>query len=211
MPAGTANRGGAQCPHFRPASPHGLNAEGVHRPPTALGTALGRGQPQIDGVDPLLSEAERYDMGWFLACLCTPLLGDDLAGRLPRYRPTSRLARETNGDLAALLPRWRERIAGAAGTEEARRPLVRFMSRHLVRTGFTLVMPRWNGWTSDLAEMAEVFGAYHPRRAAQMRVAARYGHQPVGDAAILRGYVDDLGPWLAGEYARVHGTKSASR
>lgn len=157
MPVGTANRGGAQCPHFRPASPHGLNPEGGSPAPTALGTALGRGQPRIDGVDLLLSEAERYDMGWFLACLCTPLIGDDLAGRLPRYRPTSRLARETNGDLAALLPRWR------------------------------------------------------PRRAAQMRVAARYGHEPVGDAAILRGYVDDLGPWLAGEYARVHGTKSASR
>ncbi|TGN74839.1 nucleotidyltransferase domain-containing protein [Streptomyces bauhiniae] len=183
----------------------------------ALGTALDRQFPEIDGFGPLLygearllSEAERYDMGWFLACLCTPLVGDDLAGRLPRYRPTSRLARETNGDLAALLPRWRERIAGAADSEEARRPLVRFMSRHLVRTGFTLVMPRWNGWTSDLAEMAEAFGAYHPRRAAQMRVAARYGHDPVGNAAILRGYVDDLGPWLAGEYARVHGVKGAS-
>ncbi|MFI8348976.1 nucleotidyltransferase [Streptomyces sp. NPDC085596] len=180
----------------------------------ALGAALDREFPQIDGVGPLLysearllSEAERHDLGWFLACLCTPLLGDDLAGRLPRYRPTSLLARETNGDLARLLPRWRERIAGAADTEEARRPLVRFMSRHLVRTGFTLVMPRWNGWTSNLDEMAEVFGAYHPRRAAPMRVAARYGREPVGDPAILRGYVDDLGPWLAEEYARVHGVK----
>ncbi|MEU6817360.1 nucleotidyltransferase domain-containing protein [Streptomyces sp. NPDC046860] len=179
-----------------------------------LGTHLDGRFPQIDGVGSLLygrarllSEAERYDMGWFLACLCTPLLGDDLAGRLPRYRPTSLLARETNGDLALLLPRWRSRIAGA-GTEEARRPLVRFMSRHLVRNGFTLVMPRWNGWTSEPAEMAEVFGAYHPRRAAQMRVAARYGREPVGDPAVLRGYADDLGPWLAAEYARVHGEKT---
>ncbi|MFF6829395.1 nucleotidyltransferase [Streptomyces longwoodensis] len=109
---------------------------------------------QVDGVGALLysrarvlSELERYDLGWFVACLCTPLLGDDLAARLPRYRPDSLLARETNGDLAALLPRWRERIAGVADTEEARRPLVRFLSRHLVRTAFTLVMPRWNGWT----------------------------------------------------------------
>ncbi|WP_244451809.1 nucleotidyltransferase domain-containing protein [Streptomyces seoulensis] len=182
-----------------------------------LGRDLDRRFPQIDGVGTLLysrarlvSEAERYDLGWFLACLCTPLLGDDIAGGLPRYRPGSLLARETNGDLARLLPRWRERIAGAADTEEARRPLVRFMSRHLVRTGFTLVMPRWNGWTSELDEMAEVCGAYHPRRAAPMRVAARYGREPVGDAAILRGYVDDLGPWLAAEYARVHGEKSGS-
>ncbi len=184
----------------------------------ALGAALDKEFPQIDGVGTLLysrarllSEAETYDLGWFVACLCTPLLGEDLAEHLPRYRPDSLLARETNGDLALLLPRWRERIADADDTddpEEARRPLVRFMSRHLVRTGFTLVMPRWNGWTSDLAEMAEAFGAYYPARAARMRAAAVLGYEPVGDADVLRSYVDDLGPWLAQEYARVHGVKA---
>jgi hypothetical protein len=181
----------------------------------ALGEALDTEFAQVDGVgtllygrERLLSDLERHDLGWFLACLCTPLLGDDLAERLPCYRPDSLLARETNGDLARWLPRWRERIAGADDTEEARRRLVRFMSRHLVRTGFTLVMPRWNGWTSDLREMAEVFGAYYPGRAAQLRTAAGYGHEPVGDRDVLRTYVDDLGPWLAEEYARVHGVKT---
>ncbi|MGW1004036.1 nucleotidyltransferase domain-containing protein [Streptomyces sp. NPDC002520] len=181
----------------------------------ALGEALDTQFAQIDGVGTLLygrarllSDLERHDLGWFLACLCTPLLGDDLARRLPRYRPDSLLARETNGDLARWLPRWRERIAGADDTEESRRRLVRFMSRHLVRTGFTLVMPRWNGWTSDLREMAEVFGAYYPRRAEQLRTAAGYGYEPVGDRDVLRTYVDDLGPWLAEEYARVHGVKT---
>ncbi|MET7289033.1 nucleotidyltransferase domain-containing protein [Streptomyces sp. NPDC005573] len=181
----------------------------------ALGRALDAEFPQIDGVgtllygrERLLSGPERHDMGWFVACLCTPLSGEDLAGFLPRYRPDSLLARETNGDLALYLPRWRERIAAAADTEEARRPLVRFMSRHLVRTGFTLVMPRWNGWTSDLREMASVFGACHPERAAAMRAAAEYGREPVGDPAVLRTYTEDLGPWLAAEYARVHGVKA---
>ena len=181
----------------------------------ALGEALDAEFPQIDGVGTILldrgtvlSELERHDLGWFVACLCTPLLGDDLAEYLPRYRPDSLLARETNGDLARLLPRWRERIAAAGDSETALRPLVRFMSRHLVRTGFTLVMPRWNGWTSDLREMAEVFGGYYPERAAQMRRAAVLAREPVGDAEVLRSYVDDLGPWLAEEYARVHGVKT---
>ncbi|MFJ8636033.1 nucleotidyltransferase domain-containing protein [Streptomyces sp. NPDC093568] len=180
-----------------------------------LGEDLDKEFAQIDGVgtllygrERLLSDLETYDLGWFVSCLCTPLLGDDLAEYLPRYRPDSLLARETNGDLGLLLPRWRERIAGAGDSDDARRPLVRFMSRHLVRTGFTLVMPRWGGWTSDLAEMAEAFGAYYPARAEQMRVAAGLGHEPTGDAGVLRSYVDDLGPWLAGEYARVHGVKA---
>lgn len=181
----------------------------------SLGEALDKEFPEIDGVGTLLygrarllSEPETYDLGWFVACLCTPLLGEDLAEYLPRYRPDSLLARETNGDLALLLPRWRERIATVQDTDEARRPLVRFMSRHLVRTGFTLVMPRWNGWTSDLGEMAGAFGAYYPERAEQMRGAAVLGHEPTGDAGVLRSYVDDLGPWLAEEYARVHGVKA---
>ncbi|MGW3030244.1 nucleotidyltransferase [Streptomyces sp. NPDC001178] len=183
-----------------------------------LGEALDKEFPQIDGVGTLLygrsrllSELETHDLGWFVACLCTPLLGEDLAEYLPRYRPDSLLARETNGDLALLLPRWRQRIADVENAEyaaAARRPLVRFMSRHLVRTGFTLVMPRWNGWTSNLAEMAEAFGAYYPERAEQMRAAAVLGYEPRGDSAVLRSYVDDLGPWLAEEYARVHGIKA---
>ncbi|TCR23727.1 nucleotidyltransferase domain-containing protein [Streptomyces sp. BK205] len=179
-----------------------------------LGEALDKEFPQIDGAGTLLysrtlllSELERHDMGWFVACLCTPLLGDDLAEYLPRYRPDSLLARETNGDLALLLPRWRERIEGA-DSDETRRRLVRFLSRHLVRTAFTLVMPRWNGWTSDLPEMAEVFAAYYPERADQVRTAAVLGRSPSADTAVLRTYVDDLGPWLADEYTRVHGTKT---
>ncbi|MFD3586527.1 nucleotidyltransferase [Streptomyces sp. NPDC058683] len=181
----------------------------------ALGDAVDKEFPEIDGVGTLLysrtrvlSELERYDIGWFVACLCTPLLGEDLAEFLPRYRPDSLLARETNGDLARYLPRWRQRIVAAGDTEEALRPLVRFMSRHLVRTGFTLVMPRWNGWTSDLREMAEAFAGYYPERSQQLGRAAESGYEPVGDRAVLRTYVDDLGPWLADEYARVHGVKT---
>ncbi|WP_406199347.1 nucleotidyltransferase domain-containing protein [Streptomyces sp. NBC_01017] len=180
-----------------------------------LDEALDKEFAQIDGAGTLLcsrrqllSDLERYDGGWFVACLCTPLLGDDLAEYLPRYRPDSLLARETNGDLGLLLPKWRARIAGADDSDDARRRLVRFMSRRLVRTGFTLVMPRWGGWTSDLVEMAEAFGSYCPARAEQMRTAALLGWEPTGDAAVLRSYVEDLGPWLAQEYARVHGVKA---
>ncbi|MET8826576.1 nucleotidyltransferase domain-containing protein [Streptomyces sp. NPDC004610] len=181
----------------------------------ALDAALDAEFPEIDGSGTLvlgreqvLSELERHDLGWFVACLCTRLLGEDLAALLPRYRPDTLLARETNGDLALLLPRWRDRIAAADGSETALRPLVRSLSRHLVRTGFTLVMPRWQGWTSDLREMAEAFAGYYPDRAEQLRTAALMGLDPRGDAALLRSYVDDLGPWLATEYARVHGVKA---
>jgi uncharacterized protein len=154
-----------------------------------------------------LSELERYDGGFFVACLCTPLLGDDLASQLPRCRPTGLLARETNGDLALFLSRWRTRAAGAV-TGADRQTLSRYVSRRLVRTGFTLIMPRWGGWTSDLERSAMLFGRYYPQRAAQMCVAAAVARVPSADPALLGMLIDDLGPWLAAEYTAVHGEKA---
>jgi predicted nucleotidyltransferase len=195
----------------------------LHHEPTAadrsgaaiLEDTLGTRFPQIIGAGiglvskaAVLSELERHDLGWFVACLCTPLIGADLASQLPRYRPTSLLARETNGDLGDWLPRWRDRLAEAS-TAEGRRALSRGIARRIVRTGFTLVMPRWGGWTSDLGESSAVFGRYYPERREQMRVAAAAARTPTSDVPVLRMLIDDLGPWLAAEYFAVHGPKTS--
>ncbi|GAB2575974.1 nucleotidyltransferase domain-containing protein [Streptomyces capparidis] len=161
----------------------------------------------VFGVPTLLSELERHDLGFFVACLCTPLLGEDLAARLPRYRPTALLARETNGDLGLALPHWRERVARASAEAEVR-AVAREAGRRITRTGFTLVMPRWGGWTSELEECAEIFARHYPRQAAPMRLASRTGRTPVADPAVLTVLLDELGPWLAGEYLAVHGEKA---
>ncbi|WP_411115298.1 nucleotidyltransferase [Streptomyces sp. 029-5] len=181
---------------------------------TACEVALDHAFPQIDGVGilltstrTLLSDLERHDAGFFIACLCTPLLGPDLAERLPRYRPTTVLARETNGDLALALRRWRTRAAETA-TDADRRALSRTVARRIVRTGFTLIMPRWGGWTSDLDQSAELFGRYYPEHAHHMSTAATIGRAPSADPAVLSTLIDDLGPWLAAEYTAVHGEKT---
>lgn len=180
----------------------------------AIEAALDRAFPQIDGVGillsstrALLSDVERHDAGFFIACLCTPLLGPDRAEQLPRYRPTALLARETNGDLARVLQRWRAKAAEAT-TDTDRRTLSRLVGRRIVRTGFTLIMPRWGGWTSDLAQSAELFGRYYPERVEQMRLAAAVGRAPSPDPAVLGMLINDLGPWLATEYTAVHGEKA---
>ncbi|TLW92390.1 nucleotidyltransferase domain-containing protein [Saccharomonospora piscinae] len=178
-----------------------------------VATVLDREFAQIDGAAlnlaeaaELLSERERHDGGFFVACLCTPLLGDDLAEHLPQYRPTSLLARETNGDLARLLPQWQARLARPDTDREA---LARSVGRRLVRTGFTLVMPRWGGWTSDLDEAAAITGRYYPARAGQLRLAAATGVHSTAHDDTLRVLIEDLGPWLAAEYRAWHGEKTA--
>ncbi|ANP52372.1 hypothetical protein J2Z21_008285 [Streptomyces griseochromogenes] len=58
-------------------------------------------------------------------------------------------------------------------------------------------MSRWNGWTSDLGQSAELFGRYYPERVEQMRVAASIGRAPSPDPAMPGMLINDLGPWLA--------------
>ena len=106
-----------------------------------------------------------------------------------------------------MLPRWRARAADAA-TDADRRTLSRAIARRLVRTGFTLIMPRWGGWTSDLDRSARLFARYYPERAGQLRRAAVIARTPSADPAALTMLIDDLGPWLAAEYAAVHGEKA---
>ncbi|NJQ06163.1 nucleotidyltransferase [Streptomyces lonarensis] len=180
----------------------------------AVESAIDAAFPQVVGGGILLASAttltgelERYDLGFFVACLCTPLLGEDLAAQLPAYRPTALLARETNGDLHLALPGWRARAA-EAGTDADRRVLTRLVARRVVRTGFTLVMPDWGGWTSDLDRSAELFARQYPDHAERMRTAAAAGRAPTGDPTVLAMLLDDLGPWLAAEYAAVHGRKA---
>jgi hypothetical protein len=180
----------------------------------AMETALDREHSQINGVGILLSstpavlsDLERFDLGFFVACLCTRLVGADLATALPRYRPTALLARETNGDLGLVLPQWRTE-AGQAVTGVSLKTLSRRVARRIVRTGFTLVMPRWDGWTSDLDKSAELFGGYYPQRAEQMRMAALTARHPSTDPRRLAMLLDDLGPWLATEYETMHGLKA---
>lgn len=211
IPCGTAVPGASDLDvllafHDEPTEMDRADAKTIE---SALDTAF----PQIDGAGILLSRArsllaDRYDGGFFVACLCTPLLGEDLADQLPRYRPTSLLARETSGDLGLVLPRWR-RQAAEDTTDSGRRALSRKIARRVVRTGFTLIMPRWGGWTSDLDESAALFGRYYPDRAAQMRIAAVTGRAPSTNSAVLEMLVDDLGPWLAAEYTAVHGEKAS--
>ena len=212
IPRGTARAGRSDLDlvlalHDEPAERDRTEAKAVE-------AALDGAFPQVNGVGillfsvrTLLSDLERFDLGFFVACLCTPLLGPDLARQLPRYRPTELLARETNGDLGLVLPHWRAKFAEAV-TDADRQALSRVIARRLVRSGFTLVMPRWGGWTSDLSQAADLFARYYPERAGQMRAAATAGRVPSPDPAVIRMLIDDLGPWLAAEYTAVHGAKA---
>lgn len=160
----------------------------------------------VFGTGRILSPAERYDLAFHVVCLCTPLLGPDLAEQLPRYRPDRQLARDTNGDIVEALAGFRARLDAATSPATVAR-LCRGSARKLTRTAFTLVMPRWQGWTSDLAAIARIVASYYPTLTAPLEAAARLARAPSDDPAVVRYLLDELGDPLAAEYATVIGLK----
>jgi uncharacterized protein len=195
-----------------------LNALAVLRvPPTAehearaqaVADAVGARHPFLAGADiglihrdTVLSRAQRYDMGFFVRCLCACFDGDDFAAQLPRYRPCRALASGTNGNIRRLLDDRRARLAATTGPRVVAF-VCRGIMRKIVRTGFTLVMPRYRGWTSDLEPAAAIFAAYYPRQADAMRAGLALAQAPSGDPRLVLGKLDTLGAWLAEEYDRV--------
>ncbi len=153
-------------------------------------------------VEDILSERERFDMGFCVKCLCACIVGEDLAASLPRYRPSIALARGTNGNIRQAIDDRRERLMWTKEPAIVKR-LCRGIIRKIIRTGFTLVMPRYGGWTSELDPCVEVFGLYYPEQRAAMNVALTLARAPSADRAQVLAILDSLGAWLVQEYDRV--------
>ncbi|MEK8144818.1 nucleotidyltransferase [Streptomyces sp. M10(2022)] len=158
------------------------------------GAALDAAFGTIDGAGVLSSPPARSSVTWnaMTSASSSPASAPRCWVRISPYTcplpPHPLLARETNGDLPLALPRWRVRAAGAA-TDAERLSLCRGVARRLVRSAFTLVMPQWGGWTSDLRQSAELFARYYPgapQRAAQVLVAAATARTPSSDPRCSR-------------------------
>lgn len=183
-----------------PDAGHEALAREVERAVEARHPILTHATLDLFHCDDILSRAQRYDMGFFVKCLCACVDGEDLAADLPRYRPSRALARGANGNVRRLLTDRRERVATTDPATIA--AICRGIMRKIIRTGFTLVMPRYRGWTSDLEPSVAIFAAYYPTQAAAMHDALALARTPSGDQQVVLNILDTLGIWLADEYDR---------
>ena len=156
----------------------------------------------LAGREDILSEEERYDMGFFVKSLCVCVAGKDLGEHLPQYRPSIALAGGTNGNIRLLLDDRRRRLVSTTDPAEVA-AICRGIMRKIVRTGFTLVMPRYQGWTSDLTRSATIFASYYPSQSEAMQEALTLAQVPSTEKTRVLTLIDTFGAWLAGEYDRV--------
>jgi len=111
---------------------------------------------EVTNKSDVCSEKERYGGLCFLKHLCVCIYGNDLSAGVPAFKPTEKVAYGFNGDIGAQLPRWRDKIS-AANPDIELLNISKSAAKKIVRTGFSLVMPRSKSWTTDLQTSYETF------------------------------------------------------
>lgn len=157
----------------------------------ALEAELGDQHPEVsvveillDSVDELTHPAERFDGGFHLRVLCTPLWGPDAGAQVTPHRPDLDLARGVQTGWRAAIGRWqkdaaatatRHTSAGPAAITDNTAKVSRGTGRRLARVAFSWVMPRWGGWSSDPTVMAAVVQHFEPGWAEAMATSVQLG------------------------------------
>lgn len=174
---------------------------------------LGAAYPQVSFVGILLDArtaltdpAERWDGGFHVRVLCTPLWGPDAGLDVEPHEVGLDLARGVQGDWRGALERLRQQAVAlaqaraaaevVAGDDEAVGPLCRSVGRRLARIAFAWVMPRWGGWSSDPAVMHRVVRVLEPGWSLPVAAAVRLGWEGEQDLGLaqelLGGFADEL-------------------
>ena len=133
--------------------------------------------------------------------MCVCVYGDDFTKTVPGFKPSEKVALGFNGDIGQKLDLWKSKIEHTTAGSDLRK-LTQSIAKKIVRTGFSLVMPRSKSWTTDLQISFETFATYYPEKEKEMREALEWSKfgSANGQAAIQ--YIDVFGKWLAEEFQR---------
>lgn len=126
------------------------------------------------------------------------LYGEDLALRLPRYKPSLSIAWAFHGNIGELIDKTLKKVQETEEPERIRGLCTRAMKR-IVRTGFSMVMEEEKVYTRDLYFCYEVFSKHYPQKESEMRKALEWAIQPPDDKNALLAFLKDFGSWVSGE------------
>ncbi|HEY0081516.1 MAG TPA: nucleotidyltransferase domain-containing protein [Pyrinomonadaceae bacterium] len=187
----------------------------------SLSREIGRRFPFCVGVevvclthDELLQGDDEYHASWrmMLKTQCVCVFGEDLAGRLPDYKPGAetvvhatdlrRQVQRLTDDLRALLLFGRLPFGNRLfkSSDGGYGPLVSLgcaeLMKRIVRTGFEIVMEKEGVYTRDLYPCYKIFSKHFPARERSMRRALELAINPTSDPKELLEFLEDFGPWM---------------
>ena len=159
----------------------------------------------------VFGEPEYFSIGAFiLRTQSVALWGADLTPELPDYAVSAAVA---NDDIVQIGDDIAEAVKAIAADPSP--PSVRYWlreaSRHLLWTGFGLVMESEGRYTRDLDLCCACFAQHYPGHAAEMRRALDYARTPLDEAAAARAYLDFFGSWMVAAADRWLDTHNPAR
>ena len=121
--------------------------------------------------------------------------GQDLAPRLPRFKPDAIVA---NNDISQIQPDIAEAIAALQADASAHNVLYwcRRIMKNMLRTGFSLVMLDERQFTRDLKLCYDYFAKRYPAQAIEMRRVLELAIQPSADCNCVLAVLNTFGSWL---------------
>jgi uncharacterized protein len=131
----------------------------------------------------------------FLRHYCIPLVGPDLRPSLPPCRPSRPVTDGFNGDVTAMVLRWRATLTEARTAAEVA-AVARAAARKLFLVAATVESVEHGGWTTDRETGAALLAAHHPQWADVARRAVDWCRDPGTPAAAEVARLLDLGDWL---------------
>jgi predicted nucleotidyltransferase len=164
--------------------------------------------------DELLHSDDNANASWrmMLKTQCVCVFGEDLAARLPSYRPGADMVVHAN-DVRRPIERLSDDLRALAiigrlpfsarffkSLSVGCRPVVRLgcaeIMKRIIRAGFEVVMEEEGVYTRDLYPCYKIFSKHFPEKERSMRTALDLAVNPTSDPQELLSFLDDFGPWI---------------
>jgi predicted nucleotidyltransferase len=153
----------------------------------------------ISNLPEATSEKEKYGLMPFIKHLCICIYGNDLAKSVSGFKPSKELAKGFNGDIEKSIESSESKIEKATSESEIRKSS-QALAKKIIRTGFSLVMPRSESWSTDLQISVDTFLNYYPEKAREINTALEWSKNGSSDKQVIINFINTFGQWLIKEF-----------
>ena len=139
-----------------------------------------------------------YCFWCYIKHLCICVYGKDATKKLPKFKPSQKVAQAFNGDIEKHIHHALAQLKADVSAAEIKNICDPVM-RKIVRTGFSLVMEKEKSWTTDLMKSCEAFSLYYPQKSEYMKQALDWIVAPTDNKQQLEDFLNHFWKWLVKE------------
>lgn len=155
----------------------------------------------LESIDLPFVLRKNHEAGYqcFIKHLCVFCWGKNLQDQFPKFKPDINVAYEFNGDLNKNLKKVKDKFKKTVNSAEYLL-LMKSTMKKMIRTAFSLVMPRDKSWTTDLKTMSKAFIKYNPEKEDDILTALKWTKSLPQERKLVFKFIDDFGGWLIREF-----------